>query len=226
MIFYITGKVWNNKAIFISGKINFGGKLYITAPLITYDSYGTYDTIDLMTQFPLLHSREEDSSFQCMSAQWIQSGNYLNVSSADCSEELTIVCRKILFVKPVCSDGSFAKPVTKPRLETLMSAALNRANKLAIAHKKAEMKDMMKRLNQSGSFESLFATLWYSSMPCYDVRGITSLSKSTLTSMLIYCEWKGVSIPCSEIFVSVPTDQGICCAFNMNAAEELYIESR
>ena len=145
-----------------------------------------------MTQFPLLHSREEDSSFQCMSAQWIQSGNYLNVSSADCSEELTIVCRKILFVKPVCSAGSSVKPVTKPRLETLMSAALNRANKLAIAHKKAEMKDMMRRLNQSGSFESLFAALWYSSMPCYDVRGITSLSKSTLTSMLIYCEWKGV----------------------------------
>ena len=38
-----------------------------------------------------------------------------------------------------------------------------------------------------------------------------------------YCEWKGLEIPCSDIFTSFPTDQGMCCSFNMGAAENVFI---
>lgn len=40
--------------------------------------------------------------------------------------------------------------------------------------------------------------------------------------MLRYCEWKGVAIPCSKIFTKFPTDEGICCSFNIKAAEEIF----
>lgn len=30
---------------------------------------------------------------------------------------------------------------------------------------------------------------------------------------------------CSDLFKMTPTDEGMCCSFNMQAAEEIYIRS-
>ena len=42
------------------------------------------------------------------------------------------------------------------------------------------------------------------------------------SAIIKYCEWKGIAISCSAIFSSYPTDQGMCCSFNMKAADEIY----
>jgi hypothetical protein len=55
----------------------------------------------------------------------------------------------------------------------MLDPALKLSNKQAIAHKKAEIADMMQRLNASSAFPSMFATLWYSTLPCFDIRNIT-----------------------------------------------------
>jgi hypothetical protein len=53
------------------------------------------------------------------------------------------------------------------------------------------------RLNQTNAFASLLRNLWYSTLPCYDVIGI-SADKDGETAILKYCEWKGVQVPCKE----------------------------
>ena len=40
--------------------------------------------------------------------------------------------------------------------------------------------------------------------------------------MLKQCIWRGQALPCSEIFKTFPTDQGMCCTFNMKKAEEMF----
>ena len=40
--------------------------------------------------------------------------------------------------------------------------------------------------------------------------------------MLKGCIWKGVDMPCSKVFEMVPTDQGMCCAFNLDKAEKMF----
>ena len=45
-------------------------------------------------------------------------------------------------------------------------------------------------------------------------------------SVLKECKWKGVKIPCSAIFTTFPTDRGMCCAFNMKKAEDIFRDSR
>ena len=35
----------------------------------------------------------------------------------------------------------------------------------------------------------------------------------------------GVFANCADIFKMTPTDEGMCCSFNMPAAEEIYINS-
>jgi amiloride-sensitive sodium channel len=66
------------------------------------------------------------------------------------------------------------------------------------------------------------STLWYGTLPCFDVKNLTTDSMDDPGSVIKYCEWKGIPISCSAIFSSFPTDQGICCSFNMKAADDIY----
>jgi len=61
-------------------------------------------------------------------------------------------------------------------------------------------------------------------LPCFDIRNITAYSNGA-SALLRYCEWKGIPISCSAIFTTFPTDQGMCCSFNMKAADEIYVKS-
>jgi len=41
---------------------------------------------------------------------------------------------------------------------------------------------------------------------------------------ILYLYDKGLEIPCSSIFKTFPTDRGMCCSFNMKAADEIFQE--
>ena len=82
----------------------------------------------------------------------------------------------------------------------------------------------MFRLNQTEAFKTIFSILWYEKLPCFDVSGITA-DKENEKSILKSCKWKGVNIPCSKIFTTFPTDRGMCCSFNIAAAEDIFVES-
>ena len=162
------------------------------------------------------------SNYQCLTAMYNPDTQKLDLFTTDCSEEYSIVCRKILVTKPDCTGVSkFQKKTT---FEMMLSPSLKRDNKLAIAYKKAELKDMMKRLNQTAAFKSIFSSLWYAYLPCFDIRNMTS-TKNGGRSVLRYCEWKGMPISCSAIFTTFPTDRGMCCSFNKRAAQDIYIEN-
>ena len=80
---------------------------------------------------------------------------------------------------------------------------------------------MFKKLNQTTAYNSIFSNLWYSTLPCFDTKGMTA-NKDGERSVLKYCEWKGMQIPCSAIFTTFPSDQGMCCSFNIKAAEDIF----
>ena len=63
--------------------------------------------------------------------------------------------------------------------------------------------------------------LWYSTLPCFDLINTTSNHRNE-KSLLKSCFWKGVELPCEAIFKTFPTDRGMCCAFNMKSAEEIF----
>ena len=44
--------------------------------------------------------------------------------------------------------------------------------------------------------------------------------------MLKDCIWKGERLNCSAIFSMQPTDQGMCCSFNKQKADEMFRASR
>ena len=75
------------------------------------------------------------------------------------------------------------------------------------------------------SISNLFEILWYSQLPCFDVKNITSQTKDEI-SLMKRCYWKEIEISCSSIFSTRPTDRGMCCSFNMEKADDIFKESQ
>ena len=82
-------------------------------------------------------------------------------------------------------------------------------------------KAFYQRMNKSSVLPMIFASLQYLTLPCFDRKGITSEVDGE-KSILKFCSWKSIPMPCSSIFTTFPTDQGMCCSFNMKAAEEIF----
>ena len=77
------------------------------------------------------------------------------------------------------------------------------------------------QLDISQSYGNLFHLLWYSKLPCFDVKDVTSKEKDEM-SVIKRCIWKGEDINCASVFVTRPTDRGMCCSFNGEAAEKVF----
>ena len=75
------------------------------------------------------------------------------------------------------------------------------------------------------AIRNLFEILWYSQLPCFDIKDITSETKDEM-SVLKRCYWKDREMNCSSIFSTRPTDRGMCCSFNMENAEEIFKQSQ
>jgi len=174
----------------------------------------TYEQINLKQNL--------DSNFQCLIGTFNNKTMKLDLVLTNCSGKHTVICRKVQFVKPNCKIPS---NFTNNSVSFLIyDPSVRKQNKLALAYMKAEMTDMLQRLNFTTAYDSVFKTLWYSSLPCFDIRNITGFNNGA-SALLQYCEWKGMPISCSAIFTKFPTDQGMCCAFNMKAANEIYVKS-
>lgn len=85
--------------------------------------------------------------------------------------------------------------------------------------------DAFHGIDMEKSFKSLFELLWYTQLPCFDVRGITSENAGE-RSLLKQCRWKSKEVKCSAIFKMFPTDRGMCCTFNLEAAEKIFHEGQ
>ena len=162
---------------------------------------------------------DNSSDFYCLSAEYEPGANKLYVAPSDCSDLKAVVCRQLQLVEPTCTpQTTFTKTNT---FDLLLDPKKQADKKKAISQKKTDFKGMMSRLDQTKSFKALFSTLWYATLPCYDIKNVTAKSSGE-RAVLKYCEWKGKPISCAAIFSPHPTDHGMCCSFNMKKAEEIF----
>jgi len=110
----------------------------------------------------------------------------------------------------------------KNTLDFILDPNLKSEADLAIARKKSNYKNMLSRIDFKKAYEALFSILYMANLPCFDTRGFTA-EKNGERGNLKYCEWKGKHMSCSAIFTTFPSDQGMCCSFNMKAADEMFL---
>lgn len=82
----------------------------------------------------------------------------------------------------------------------------------------------LSNLTYTNNFKEIISHLWYSKLPCFDIQNLTALGEND-SSFIKNCMWKGVSVLCASIFLTIPTDSGMCCSFNMAAAEDVFTDS-
>ena len=90
---------------------------------------------------------------------------------------------------------------------------------------KGTYKESFKKMDLKKSYPALFEILWYTQLPCFDIEHVTSEYKDQY-GMLKGCFWKGAEMPCSKIFDMFPTDQGMCCTFNLDKAEKMFKDGK
>ena len=88
-----------------------------------------------------------------------------------------------------------------------------------------QIENFIKSADFTTSFRGFLSTLWHAKLPCFDTIGMSSEEEEE-RGILKSCTWKGESVPCSKIFTTFPTDQGMCCSFNMQAANEIFSDSQ
>ena len=148
---------------------------------------------------------DPDLNYDCVQAT--VNNRTLELRVADCDDGIGVVCKAMTNsdLTVTCNGTSIADENTTTidnYLEYMFNPKLNSditkgANRLRTVYK-----DMFKRLNQTAAFKSMFSMLWYSTIPCFDVKDITSQTDGE-KGMLRYCQWKGKAIPCSAIFTQV-----------------------
>ena len=81
------------------------------------------------------------------------------------------------------------------------------------------------QLDFAKSYNNLFELLWYTKLPCFDVKDVTSKQNDEM-SVIKRCYWRGRLINCALIFVTRPTDRGMCCTFNTEQAERVLRDTK
>ena len=76
----------------------------------------------------------------------------------------------------------------------------------------APIKSYFNNINLTKIYPEIFQLLWYSQLPCFSIPDLDT------TGLLSHCMWAGETFDCKELFATVPTDYGMCCAFNMGLA--------
>ena len=195
---------------------------YIDAFGTPEDGYGFRGSTEAanLSNFPSLKLTNLQQDYQfCLKGIFNLNSTVLQLISTVCDFKVeSTICRKQQNDVSPCNQTS-NKPVSY--LDFIFDPPINQ--KLAFSRNIlfANFQKMFARLDQTASFKGIFTNLWYSSLPCYDVNGITS-DHAGEKSLLKSCLWKGQKISCAAIFNTFPTDQGMCCSFNMKAANEIF----
>ena len=120
----------------------------------------------------------------------------------------------------VCRKDAVTTPGIKA-LNLMLDPAKRTERNETIEATKDDWNKKFGNLNFVKAYEKLFELLWYSRLPCFDVRNVTSYERDEM-SVIKRCYWRSQLVDCASIFVTRSTDRGMCCAFNMVNANEIY----
>ena len=170
----------------------------------------TEDTFSLL-KFP---NQEMDFSLRCLAGNLTTTSEYITVFPVKCNTKIanSYICTSAFLQ---CHKNSVEE------MDLLFDPVFEQDLNNSVIIETNQVVKTFSNLDDTATFKNIFQTLWYTGLPCFDLSNLTA-NKEGDRSILKYCEWKGLKMPCSTIFTTFPTDRGMCCSFNMKAAEEMF----
>ena len=108
--------------------------------------------------------------------------------------------------------------IINDKLAFLLDPARKDERENNLQNAKRQFKSDFGGINLSVSYPYFFELLWYSQLPCTDVKTITSGYKDE-KAFIKRCFWEEKEIECHSIFQMKTTDRGMCCSFNGESLE-------
>ena len=136
--------------------------------------------------------------------------NHFFYGAATKSTRALVICR----TEPIL-------PVGIKTLNMILDPSKSEVRAQKVKETKEKFYEDFGQLDIEKSYEKLFELLWYTRLPCFDVKGITSKQKDEM-SVIKRCYWRGKMVDCASVFVTRSTDRGMCCSFNQINADEIY----
>jgi hypothetical protein len=175
------------------------------------------EIIEVVTKYPTLVFKRSSGAYDfCLRGKVGSNKTKLELLPTNCNMTSGIICKLKINKPPLCSSNQSSDPG-----KLMLDPALMAVRESLVLPSRNQFIEMFKRLNITESFELLFRMLWYSNLPCFDVYGVTS-EKPYEKGIIKGCFWKGKSIPCAAIFTPIPTDRGMCCAFNKDPLNQIF----
>ncbi len=155
----------------------------------------------------------------CLRAKIVSNSNtsFIELTPTGCNSTYGIICTQKIYEPPKCLENQTAND----SYQLFMDPILSKEKETIVAAYQSKYLEMFSRLNFTAAFETLFRMLWYSTLPCFDVYGVTS-EEPFEKGIIKACYWKGRPVSCAAIFSPIPTDQGMCCAFKMESLDSIY----
>lgn len=149
--------------------------------------------------FPSIELTSDSSFGQCIQGTIVSSKkSTTTLKMASCgSTYQTVVCRaaELVNIDIDCNGTTYLKhnEQTNNSLEYTFDQQLKDENVKAISQQKVFYQNVFSRLDPRLAYESIFSMLWYSTIPCFDVREITSsgiwINSITLqTTFILICD--------------------------------------
>ena len=205
----------------------------------------------ILEDYPIEHltlGEVNDTSQQCFVLEYKKDTQTFEGRQSDCSSSHGTFCESYPDIKVDCpafgstteapttsqgttqtlAEGETTTPTPdweNTKVDKLLNPRSKKNADKELMKAKKRFKESFSILDITSMYDNLFELLWYSQLPCFDVRNYSSIYPGE-RSLLKQCAWKGQTMSCSAIFDKFPTDRGMCCTFNMKNADNIFKEGR
>ena len=181
--------------------------------------------------YPKELSKHKNETLKVLDTKYMKDDTLPNETYANAAIGLRYE-NPILFSLLGQKEFSDEKVLTVCRRDAVLSTGIKTLNLMLDPSKTSERNETVQNakenwnrkfanLNFSQAYEKLFELLWYSRLPCFDVKDVTSKERDEM-SVIKRCYWRSQLVDCASVFVTRSTDRGMCCAFNVGNADKLY----
>ena len=189
-----------------SGELQFQGQNLVITPLT--DQY--------FSLLKLKQDRDTNFSLGCLVATFDTNSKYILLTPVDCESKSAWN-----YLCAMDHTECKAKKKVSEQLDLQFDPIFKEEQSNGILQKQNYIDNIFTQLKISKAFQNLFSILWHAKTPCFAAK-YSADKNNSLKTILRDCKWKGQTVPCLSIFSQFPTDKGMCCSFNMKAAEEIF----
>ena len=145
----------------------------------------------------------------CLKGNYNYSSKYplVTIRTSICNWNLTALCQK--------SANTFSNCTSSINILSLKLDPAHKKNVQVVTSVMAQKyKDLFNRLNRTLAYKKVFSMLWYSSLPCFDLNGVTSSSDEFLRALVGISpsdKWQEGSGTCTDVGELASRGAGVAC---------------